>query len=644
MIGKHLNDRYKILNLIGGGGMANVYLAHDAILNREVAVKVLRPEYSSDDDFIKRFHREAYSATSLNHPNIVTVYDIGEEENTYYIVMEYVKGQTLKQYIHQKGPISVDEAIRIMLQITDALEHAHQNQIVHRDIKPDNILLDTYGNAKVTDFGIAMALSATSITQTNSVIGSVHYISPEQARGGVANQRSDIYSLGILMFELITGRLPFSGESAVSIAIKHLQDDIPPPTRWNPSIPQSVENIVLKATAKNSMYRYESVTEMKEDLATALEPQRMFEPKFTIPYDAEATKAIPVITKEIETANNNDTIIHKPELQKGNKRKKWFIVTLVSALLFIALIIGMIVLFPTLFKNDDVIIPDLVGVEVSEAIMQLKELGLEVATEQRHHPEIEANHVIQTIPKSESAVKKGFEVLIYESLGPETIAFDNYEGMDFGRAARDLIVKGIKEENIKKVTVSSNQPENEIITQIEPAPGEEIEINKLEDVTVLFEVSEGPKTKMPNIIGWTEEQVYSFIEEHQFVLDNSNERIYSSTIEENRVAKQTPQEGTELDEGARIGITLSKGPEPKTERMSVIVPYDAESEAEMQEVTIYIGDMSRNIEDVFKTIHITETTEITFDITLLPGEEAAFKVYREDEFIEGGVLSYDDIQ
>ena len=316
MIGKRISGRYKILEMIGGGGMANVYLAHDMILDRDVAVKVLRLDFANSEEFIRRFHREAQSATSLAHPNIVSIYDVGEEESIYYIVMEHVKGQTLKQYIQTNSPVPIEEALLIMEQITSAISHAHQNHIIHRDIKPQNILLDQRGNVKITDFGIAMALSATSITQTNSVLGSVHYLSPEQARGGVANHQSDIYSLGIVMFELLTGRLPFSGESAVSIALKHLQSETPSLRRWNPNIPQSVENIVLKATAKDPFHRYESVEAMEADIRTSLDPSRADEPKFTIPFDDDRTKAIPVITEDKPFSNLDETIIHENELKK----------------------------------------------------------------------------------------------------------------------------------------------------------------------------------------------------------------------------------------------------------------------------------------------------------------------------------------
>src|SRR5699024_8392329 len=236
--GQLIGDRYLIERTIGGGGMANVYLAKDTILERDVAIKVLRLEYANDDEFITRFDREAQAATSLTHPNIVNIYDVGEEEHILYMVMEYVDGFTLKEYIQQNSPIRVEEALNIMKQITSAISRAHQSNLVHRDIKPQNILLDKQGNVKVTDFGIAVALSATALTQTNTILGSVHYLSPEQARGGMATKKSDIYSLGIVLYELLTGMLPFTGETPVAIALKHLQEDIPHVRDFNANIPQ----------------------------------------------------------------------------------------------------------------------------------------------------------------------------------------------------------------------------------------------------------------------------------------------------------------------------------------------------------------------------------------------------------------------
>nr|MDH3176755.1 Stk1 family PASTA domain-containing Ser/Thr kinase [Bacillus pumilus] len=325
LIGKRISGRYQILRVIGGGGMANVYLAEDMILDREVAIKILRFDFASDDDFIRRFRREAQSAASLDHSNIVSIYDVGEEDDIYYIVMEYVEGMTLKEYIHANGPLHPKEAVRIMEQVVAAMEEAHAKQLVHRDIKPHNILIDNMGNIKVTDFGIAMALSSATITHTNSVLGSVHYLSPEQARGGLATKKSDIYSLGIVLYELISGRMPFEGESAVSVALKHLQSEPPSVRRWNPSVPQSVENIILKAMAKDPFYRYEDASEMQKDLKTAFDPTRLKEKRFVIEEDHEATKAIPIIQDHQIDQDNEKTAVHsaqKPKKKRNKSRKR----------------------------------------------------------------------------------------------------------------------------------------------------------------------------------------------------------------------------------------------------------------------------------------------------------------------------------
>ena len=279
--GQKINDRYEIIKTIGEGGMANVYLANDTILDRKVAIKVLRGDLSNDEKFIRRFKREALSVSNLSHPNIVEVYDVGEEDGNYYIVMEYIEGKTLKQLLQKRGALTLNEVIDIMTQLTDGLAHAHEAYIIHRDIKPQNIMIEDNGLVKITDFGIAMALNSTQLTQTNSVMGSVHYLPPEQANGKGSTVKSDIYSLGILMYELLTGSVPFEGESAVSIALKHFQNDIPSVRQRHPEIPQPLENVVLKATAKEITDRYKTVNEMYADISTSLNPERANEPIFT---------------------------------------------------------------------------------------------------------------------------------------------------------------------------------------------------------------------------------------------------------------------------------------------------------------------------------------------------------------------------
>src|SRR5574344_1049486 len=282
--GQKINDRYEILQTIGEGGMANVYLAKDSILGRNVAVKILRGDLASDEKFIKKFQREALSASSLSHPNIVEIYDVGEDDGNYFIVMEYIEGKNLKQLLKKRGNLTVHEVVDIMLQITSAMGVAHDSLIIHRDLKPQNILIKDDGEIKITDFGIAMALNATQLTQTNSAMGSVHYLPPEQANGKGATLKSDIYSLGIVMFELLTGQLPFKGDNAVEIAIKQMKNQIPSVCNINSLIPQSVENIILKACAKNPKNRYNNVVEMYNDIETCLDEERMNEKRYVYQY------------------------------------------------------------------------------------------------------------------------------------------------------------------------------------------------------------------------------------------------------------------------------------------------------------------------------------------------------------------------
>ena len=353
--GQKINDRYEIVKSIGEGGMANVYLAIDLILDRKVAVKVLRGDLANDEKFIRRFQREAKSVSDLSHPNIVEVYDVGEEDGQYYIVMEYIEGKTLKQLINKRGALTLPEVIDIMTQLTDGLAHAHEAYIIHRDIKPQNIMILDNGLVKITDFGIAMATNATQLTQTNSVMGSVHYLPPEQASGKGSTIKSDIYSLGILMYELITGSVPFKGDNAVEIALKHMKEKIPSVRKQNPLIPQSVENIILKATAKNPRNRYDSVREMHDDLVTALE--RDNEKKYVYPYpenDIDDTVVVPKVTNNQANKKPDKEIVPAPDdeleetklIPNKKKSKKPIIIGSIILGILIILTILYLVFFP----------------------------------------------------------------------------------------------------------------------------------------------------------------------------------------------------------------------------------------------------------------------------------------------------------
>lgn len=643
IIGQLLNERYRIKSRIGGGGMANVYLGYDIILKRDVAIKVLRPEFANDPEFIERFDREALAATSLAHPNIVSIYDVGEEGDIFYIVMEYVDGETLKDYVKKHGPLSVEEAIDIMEQLTSAIQHAHENGLIHRDIKPQNILIDRSGKIKVTDFGIAVALSATALTQTNSVLGSVHYLSPEQARGGKATKLSDIYSLGIVFYELVTGELPFTGQSPVSIALKHLQDETPSVRKLNPAIPQSVENIILKATAKNPFHRFRSVSEMQDAILVALDPEHLNEPVYRPPVEeGEATKAIPIITDETlekmnVNANDDSTIVHpapqkaKPVEEDGKKKKKkrrrrWLFAIL--SLILLAMAFFLLFLFSS---PKDVTIPDVVGMDYEEAVKELEALNLNVEKEEAHSEEFEEGKVIATDPQAGKTVKEKTTVKVIVSAGKERVEFEDYVGKNFNQVERILLDQGFKE--VRKYDVISDEPVGIIINQIQPEPGDEV---VPETTIVIFEVSSGPKQiSLGNLVGLTLDQVKEYVERNNLKLQVNE--AYSDTVEKGRVTKQSPGPNTMLREGETVTVTISKGREakpPRTHTVHFTVPFDPKmtEDGELQTeqlVQIYVEDMNHDITEVFYETKIN--TDMQYELTLVIAENqvAEYRVIRD---------------
>src|SRR5690625_3058912 len=639
--GHLLNERYQIKATIGGGGMANVYLAQDIILEREVAIKVLRLEYANDEEFIARFDREAQSATSLSHPNIVNIYDVGEEDHILYMVMEYVEGMTLKEYIQRNGPIEVQEALDIMKQVTDAIAHAHANDIVHRDIKPQNILIDTYGQVKVTDFGIAIALSATALTQTNAVLGSVHYLSPEQARGGVATKKSDIYSLGIVLFELLTGQLPFSGQSPVSIALKHLQNETPSVRDINGEIPQSVENIVLKATAKNPLHRYESAYEMEIALNSALDPDRINEEVYKPPVEeGEETKVIPIIVDEQQVQTENKSVRQPVNAQPKAKQKKKksffkskFFLSLI--ILFLASMAG-IVLYAALFHTKDVEIPDVVGEAFDDVEQELMDLNLVVEKELTFSEEHEEGIVIKTTPEAGRIVKEKSTVKVLVSEGKSKVEFDDYVGKNFNQVKRLLEQAGYKD--IIEWKVKSDKPEGEIINQVQPTPGEEVIPS---DTTVIFEISDGPELiRVNRLAGLKVEEARQLVEERGLKLETNEQ--HSDSVPKGIIIRQSPAENTEVEIGTTIVVDVSLGPEqlpPKSHSVSFIVPFIPEEDDEEGEVTaeqvvqIYIEDMEHSISNVYLEETITEDKEFTLTLVIAPDTTAEYKVVRDGEVL-----------
>ena len=427
--GQKINDRYEIVRVIGEGGMANVYLAMDTILNRKVAVKVLRGDLATDEKFVRRFQREALSASSLNHPNIVEMYDVGEDDGNFYIVMEYVEGKNLKQLIKRRTKLSLPEVIDIMKQLTDGIAHAHDSFIIHRDIKPQNMLILDNGLVKITDFGIAVALNSTQLTQTNSVMGSVHYLPPEQAAGKGATFKSDIYSLGILMYELVTGKLPFKGENAVEIALKQMKEPIPSVREEDESIPQSVENIILKACAKNPKNRYENAREMYYDLCKCLDEENAHveKLKYAYPEFDDAVKSL----KEDKKEEKDDIEIKKVDEEKKPMNKVAWIIGSIVALLVVAGVV-LLLLMPQLTKVPDVKVPDVTNMTVLEAEQTLEKLGFEVSTivEEVYSDTIEEGKVVKTVPSVNRTIKKGSVITLYQSKGTEKIKIEDYTNMN----------------------------------------------------------------------------------------------------------------------------------------------------------------------------------------------------------------------
>ena len=489
--GQKINDRYEIIKSIGEGGMANVYLAYDTILDRNVAIKVLRGDLANDEKFVRRFQREALSASSLSHPNIVAMYDVGEDNGLYYIVMEYVEGKTLKQLLKKRGSLTLSEAIDIMLQLTDGMAHAHDSYIVHRDLKPQNIMIQDDGQIKITDFGIAMALNSTQLTQTNSVMGSVHYLPPEQAAGKGATIKSDIYSMGIIFYELLTGELPFKGDSAVEIALKQMKEPLPDVHKLNNDIPQSIENIILKATAKNPKNRYDDAKSMHNDLLTALNDDRINEPPYVYPYPENEVDETTKIMKPI--SDENEGIATPITDEKVKKSNKLIIALSIIAGVIVVALISVFFIIPALTAEKDVKVPDVSGMTVSKAEDTLEDAGLTVNSkiEEVSSEDVKKNRIIRTDPKSGSTVKEGTRVTLYKSTGVKTYELENYVNMDVNEVRKTLEDMGL-EVKIQQIepdsTTCSVIGQNLVISQSldegsEVKSGDDITLTVLKDIT-----------------------------------------------------------------------------------------------------------------------------------------------------------------
>lgn len=568
--GQMINERYQIIRLIGEGGMANVYLAHDIILDRMVAVKILRGDLADDDKFVRRFQREAIAASSLTHPNIVGMYDVGEDNGDYFIVMEYINGKTLKNLIKRRGALTLPEVMDIMMQLLDGIKCAHDSYIIHRDIKPQNVLILDDGTVKITDFGIATALNNNELTQTNSVMGSVHYLPPEQANGRNSTVKSDIYSIGILLYELLTGKLPFKGDNAVEIAIKQMREEIPSVCLINPEIPQSIENVILKACAKNPKNRYDSVEEMQEDLKSTLDPIRKDEKRYVYKYDEQdldETKEFVKETREQLNKNINSSNHLEDDMCDDMKDKKdgkekglniaLFLVIVVFGLIAI-FIIGAIIIYPKLSEVPDVKIPDVSNLSRDEAVSKLENAGLKVYEDDKTETstEIAEGLVIGTKPGVSNVIKKGNSVTLIISSGDGSYTILDYTGKNYYEIKAELelhdIYVLIEKKDISDHEDKENLDPYQIIGQsIEP--NSKVSANSKIILYIPDIVTEYPDFVSEN---WTEATVREFCEANGIILNveyqETNDYIKGNVINQSR------SKGTKVVSGTTLKITVAK--------------------------------------------------------------------------------------
>ena len=555
--GQKINDRYQVIRSIGEGGMANVYLAYDTILDRNVAVKVLRGDLATDEKFVRRFQREAMSASALSHPNIVEMYDVGEDDGNYFIVMEYIDGKTLKNLIKKRGALTVAEVVDIMLQLTSAISCAHDSYIIHRDIKPQNVMILDDGRVKITDFGIAIASNASELTQTNSVMGSVHYLPPEQANGAGATAKSDIYSLGILMFELLTGKLPFKGENAVEIALKQMKEQIPSVCAMNPEIPQSIENVILKACAKNPKNRYANVKDMYNDIKTALDEDRINETKQTYKFSEDDLDE----TKKIESLSEVKKNKKKETKEEDSTEKKMNL-----ALIITSGVAGLLVLLSVIFffvvpamGPKDVKIPDVTGLTVEKAEEKLLNAGLEinVKTKEESSEDVKEGRVVKTEPSKNRTVKEGQKITLIVSTGTAKIKIEDYTGKNAMevKGALELLGLNVTVEKKKVEETEGIEYDADLVIEQSVIKGKKL---KKGDSIILF--TPDVMVKYPNFV-----KTYTFAQVEEWASKNNvtviKQEISTNDCPAGTIIAQDKPEGYLVYPGTSFTVTVAIEPD-----------------------------------------------------------------------------------
>ena len=662
MIGRIIAGRYEFVKYLGGGGMSNVYLAKDKILNRDVAVKVINIPPYEKEKAVERFEREVQNTTILSHSNVVNVLDVEEDDNCYYLVMEYIEGPTLKEYLCKEGKLSADEAVEMTLQILKGIAHAHHHRIIHRDIKPQNILMTKNGTLKILDFGIARALSETALTETNHVMGSVQYLSPEQAKGQSTDESSDIYSIGIVLYELLTGHPPFNGETPVSVAIKHIQEELPSIRKERPSIPQSIENVIMKATRKEKSLRYRDTNEMYYDLLTALDDERKDElPRYDSNSDTKTmpvikadeeesdTKTVPIATtQQNANAQQQNTETNKPK----RKRNKWLIVFV--PILLLCMLVGAIGFALTAPKYVDV--PNLLGKSRGEALALIDEKGLSKGKiTEAYSNSFKEGEVMKVTPKVGSKVKEMTKVDLVISQGVKTFTVEDYVGKSADKTKKQLEKQGFESVRIKE---QYDKAANGTVINQNIEPGSKV-VPK--DTMIILTKSIGVKQEY--VKDYTGEEISKATSE----LEALGFKVEQSEVESDEpadtIVKQSFKDG-QLPVESTIYFDISKGEDKdsdsdksddkdkkddnndnardKTYTQSVYIPFTGSDSKKGQKVEIFVKDKSNDIKKVADSFTIKKDTTRSINFTIPKGESAEYRVEVDGKEIESNTIDYDD--
>lgn len=605
-----LDNRYRILSKIGVGGMADVYKGEDTLLGRPVAIKILHANFASDDEFVSRFKREAQAAGKLNHPNIVNMYDVGYDQDMHYIIMEYVDGETLKEYITRHHRLSIDEAVKITISIGEGLEHAHAMGIVHCDIKPHNVIITNTGRVKVTDFGIARAMNSTNtVMYTNSIMGSAHYLSPEQASGKSVDGNTDIYSLGVVLYEMLTGKVPFEGDTPIAVALKHVREKVIPPTRYNPSIPPLLESVVLKALAKNPADRFESISEMMGDLRLS-QGFTMGKTQRHEPYDF-ATQMIPAVDPDtLDDFSDIDDTTPK-EVQKKSMLSKIAsipqkYIVLSAAVIFLIAFLGAFLSYGNFWSNTTVDVPNVVGKQVSVAKNILEDKHLRVSTSEVTNTDVPAGQVISQSPGSGEKVKEQRTIHLVVSKGVGDITVPDLSGMTVEQARQRLKDLGLV---VGKITQGSieGKPDNTIVAQ---SPSGDSKVSKGTTVDLVVNKPQTKKVKMPDVVGMT-------LKDARQVLGSNNigvNQISGSVDEKAIVTEQSVKAGEEVNEGSSLNLATELKDSKKKENSKQSSSNRTKGTVD---VTVPSGSKNQELKIVVKD---DEGSTVIYDDTNKPGD------------------------